>query len=114
MMAPPPDIKLDLDANDYFIAAGSDFSTGCRENDSSMSRQNILEGVDAQEAVKRAVRKMDLVIMPIVTMFYFLSFLVCSPFVLCYIDCKSIDTAIRIAQILVCISNARGEFSVPA
>ena len=80
-MASPPDIKLDLDANDYIIAAGSDSFTRSRENYSSTSRQNILEGVDAQEDVRRAVRRMDLVIMPIVTMFYFLSFLVRFPFI---------------------------------
>ncbi len=81
-MASPPDSKLDLDANDYIIEAGSDSFTGSRENYSSTSRQNIFDGVDAQEAMRRAVRRMDFVIMPIVTMFYFLSFLVRFPVII--------------------------------
>lgn len=35
---------------------------------------------EAQEEIRLAVRKMDLTVIPIMTLFYFLSFLVCSLF----------------------------------
>jgi hypothetical protein len=55
------------------------------EDTSSLSKGSIgsqLEkagpiGVVDEEKVKKAVRKLDLTILPIMTMFYFLSFLVC-------------------------------------
>lgn len=44
-------------------------------SDKDNSRTHILDNPDAEATIKRAVRKMDLTIMPLMTLFYLLSFL---------------------------------------
>jgi hypothetical protein len=47
------------------------------QNDIEKDSTFALNTPEAQEEIRRAVRKMDLTVIPIMTIFYFLSFLVC-------------------------------------
>lgn len=52
------------------------------QNDVEKDSTFGLNTPEAQEEIRRAVRKMDLTVIPIMTIFYFLSFLVCLVLVL--------------------------------
>jgi len=56
-------------------ASGSSIHKGDPEMSGSELEKHVLDTVDKAE-IRRAVRKMDLTILPIMTMFYLLSFLV--------------------------------------
>lgn len=71
-MVAQPEVKFD---DSKSAGSSSDHKEEISESANSI-KSDILDSPNAQVEVKRAVRRIDLAVMPIMTMFYLLSFLV--------------------------------------
>lgn len=78
-MSVPPTENVRIAANEAGIATSDTSSVQKEGLSEDLSRNHVVElldGPDAWAAAERAVFKMDLTLIPLITMFYLLSFLV--------------------------------------